>query len=166
MVFLKRCCAVLLISVVSSVGQDRVTARGPHTEVHEKVTQEIRGDETVLVTNRYTLLQSGLNRFSESENAWVPSESTIEVAQVGAQYRKGAFKLDFAPNHNDPAGAVTLTLADGRVVKLQTIGIALTTSAGDSVWIGELRHSFTALRTRFKSHTAHCHERFFRFSKL
>lgn len=137
MVFLKRICAAVLLISLSSLAQDRVTARGPHTDVHEKVREELRGNETVSITNRYTVLQSGLNRFSESENAWVPSESTIEVAEVGARYRKGPFKLDFALNHNDPAGAVTLTLTDGRVVIIQTVGIALTSSTGDSVWIGE-----------------------------
>jgi hypothetical protein len=131
--------AVAAFAVVTSLSVETVIDRGPHTTVVEK-TWDNNG-ETNLVASRYTILQPGLNYYSPQDNAWKPTSTDIDLAQVGASYAKGPFKLDFAPNVNDAVAPVTLTLPDTRKIKIKTIGIALTAANGDSVWLGEIKDS-------------------------
>jgi hypothetical protein len=119
----------------------KILDRDVNTQIHETTSQTIVNGESKVVTNRFTLLQPGLNYFSKEEQIWKPTSLEIELAQIGATYRKAPFQLDFAPNSNDLLSAVALTLPDGRIVKIKTVGIALTDLNGDSVWLGEVRDS-------------------------
>lgn len=119
-----------------------VLERGPHHAVYQSMVSSQEGGAENQITNRWTLLQPGLNYFDSDVNAWVPSTEQIELTDTGAIYRRGPFSVRFAANAADANGAIHLTLPDGKLIDLQTVGIAITDSAsGDSVWIGELKDS-------------------------
>lgn len=136
--------AFVLIVLVPVFGQT-VVKRGPHHDVHERIWTRNEGGQIQSVTNQYTVLQPGLNFFSAAENTWKATSTEIDLGEVGAVYQKGPFRLTFAPDHNDPVAAVTLTLPDGRAVRIQTIGVALRSGNGEAVWLGELKNSRGAL---------------------
>jgi hypothetical protein len=124
--------------VLASLAQT-VVERGPHTDVVE-VSQQNELGESVPIS-RYTVLQPGLNYFAAEEGIWKPTSTHMELEQGGAAYQKAPFKLNFAANVNDVAAPVTLTLPDGRKIRIKTVGIALTAANGDSVWLGEIKNS-------------------------
>lgn len=113
-----------------------VLDRGPHHETREIVTQVGDGPDATLTTNRYTLLQPGMNYLESNE--WKSASTQIDLTPGGARYRKGPFGLKFQASYkNAPMEA---TLPDGRTLKIQTVGLALTHADGDSIWLGESKN--------------------------
>ena len=136
-----RCVLFTIITSVFSTYSQTVVERGPHTSVVESVREAADANQTKVIKSHYTVLQPGLNYFSVDDRTWKPTSTQIDLDQVGASYSKGPFKLKFSPNANDEVSAVALTLPDGRAVKIKTLGVALTSLNGDSVWLGEVRDS-------------------------
>lgn len=115
---------------------DVVVEKGPHHDVHEVVVTEGEGENARIITNRFSVLQTGLN-YLES-NTWKSATTTIDLADSGAKFERGPYKVKFGANYN--AGPLELTLTDGRVLKVQTLGLALTdASSGESFWLAEAR---------------------------
>jgi hypothetical protein len=134
--------ATLFSSVFAD--EDQIVARSAHEDVHQRIEYVIANGETNQIVHEWSVLQNGLNYWSPDQNEWLPSSTAIDLAEVGAVYQRGAFKARFAPNQNDRAGSVEITLPfpDERKLKIQTIGIAISDPAsGDSVFLGELQDS-------------------------
>src|SRR5688572_11081657 len=99
-------------SNIGAATQTMLVERGPHHDTHESVAQIVQDGKTILRTNRYSVLQPGLN-YLDNDGSYKPSSAQIDLAQVGAEYKRGPFKVKFAPNHNDPVASVDITLPDG-----------------------------------------------------
>jgi hypothetical protein len=84
--------AVLACCTVCFAATDSTIEKGPHFDVHETVTEAQVNGEVVSVTNRFTVVQPGLNYFSVEENAWRPSSDQIDLAQSGATFERAPFK--------------------------------------------------------------------------
>jgi alpha-tubulin suppressor-like RCC1 family protein len=124
--------------LVAAPPVETILSRTGDLQVHQRVEEKIVDGQRIQSTNQWTLLQPGIGYWSDQESLWKPTSDEIELAEVGAIYRKGSFQLQFPPDYN--AAPIEFTLPDKRVIKFQTVGLALTDSAsGDSVWLGEAR---------------------------
>jgi hypothetical protein len=141
-----------ILLCLSVLAEDQIIERGPHSNVHQTVKEIVDDGVTKSVTNKFTLLQSGLNYFSETDNEWKASSTEIDLAEVGAEFKKGPFKIKFPPNPK--AAALEYTFPGQPALKIQTIGLALTDSTtGESVWLGELPTGCsTGIRSFIQTH--------------
>lgn len=106
-------------------------------QAHE--TEWIQRDKGGEVVSRFVEIQSGLNRKSE-DGSWVRSSDEIELFQGGAIVRGTQFKAIFSASSDDPNGVFDIDLPDtvGRL-RGQCVGLAYTSSNGDSVFIAEIK---------------------------
>src|ERR1051326_8298648 len=84
-----------------------VVERGPHHDVIQNVDQD--GN-----TNQFTLLQTGLNRWSEADKQFIPASPEVEVVNGVAMARKTQFQTIFGTTADDPDGAVDVLMPDGQ----------------------------------------------------
>ncbi len=93
---------------------------------------------TVVLTNSFTELGSGLNALDET-GAWVPAEAVFEIAPEGAVARKTAHRLVLASSPTDP-NPVDLTTPDNNRLVSRVLGISYySATTGNSVMIAEPR---------------------------
>lgn len=121
-------------------GPEAVEA-GPHHRVVSQVWEVIdaRG-QTVLVTNLYTELATGLNRYDEAAKRWVLSKAEFEQSRSGHLIgRQSQYKVILSPNLAEE-GAVDLVCPDGVRLRSTILGVALVdVSSGESVLLGEVK---------------------------
>lgn len=114
---------------------------GPHHRVVRQVWEVIdaRG-QAVLVTNLYTELASGLNRYDEAVKRWVISKAEFEQSRSGHLIgRQSQYKVILSPNLAEE-GAVDLLCPDGVRLRSTILGVALVdVSSGESVLLGEVK---------------------------
>ena len=97
--FLGSCFLVSLSLHVHAAGAELTTviSRGPH----ENVIQTVQPDRT---TNTFTQLQTGLNRWSETDKQYVPANSEVELVNGVAIARKTQYQVIFGKTLNAPEG--------------------------------------------------------------
>lgn len=131
-------------------GRCGVLVRGPETVEsgpHHRVVRQVwevmdwRG-QTVLVTNQYTELASGLNWYDEAGKRWVISRAEFEQSRSGYLIgRQSQYKVILSPNLAEE-GAVDLLCPDGVRLRSTILGVGLVdTSSGESVLFGEVKSS-------------------------
>lgn len=132
--FLPLISAITLFAAEPPAPVPAIVERGADFVIQETVRETAEG----FVTNRWTLLQPGISRWSQSEQKWVAASDEIEITATGAEARRASFGVDFP---TDPTAApLQVTFPDGRRFRVKTMGIALTDPAtGESMWIGLTR---------------------------
>ncbi|MCW5556978.1 MAG: hypothetical protein KIT22_03950, partial [Verrucomicrobiae bacterium] len=132
-----------LSSFAANADLERVQLRerGPHSQrvevMREMVTDE---GETIMVTNSYVQLESGLN-YRNEQGEWTESESQLEIAPGGAIAWKGQHRVSLAGNLNT-TGAVQLRLPDERLITSHVVGLAYyDTTTGNSVLFAPIKSS-------------------------
>jgi len=117
--------------------------RGPHETRWEHLTEALDEEgRSVVVTNSFVELGTGLNRWDEQTGAWVPASAEIEIVNGRGIARGSQHKVIFAGNANDPNGTIELFSPEGDHFILQTIGLAYTErGTGRSVFIAEVQDS-------------------------
>lgn len=125
-------------SPIAAAPVEIVASRTGNTQMHQRIEERLVDRELVRSTNEWTVVQPGIGYWSDEEQAWKASTTEIELAEVGAVYRKGPFQLKFPADYT--TGPIEFTLPDKRIVKIQTMGLALRDGeSGESVWLGEAR---------------------------
>src|SRR2546426_5942194 len=117
-----------------------IKEKGPHHRVWETVRAVEVGDRTILKTNSYTELQSGLFRWDADLNDYVETDPRIEPFQDGAVVRRLQYSVIFAPNLASP-GALDLLLPSGERLTGQLMSLAFT-EGSNSVMIAETKDCF------------------------
>ncbi|MBI4326532.1 MAG: hypothetical protein HY674_14895 [Chloroflexi bacterium] len=126
-----------------------IVEAGPHSRTWQSITATEVNGESLLHTNSYVELQTGMNAWSPTENKWVEASDEIELVKGGAVARKAQHQVIFSANANDPNGTIDLLLPDGKRLITQCIGIALTeTDTGKSVFVAESQDSIGELVDR------------------
>jgi len=116
--------------------------RGPHHTVWSRSSEEqLPNGHKRKLTHSYTELASGLNYWSEEQQAWVPSSDQIEIVNGFGVARQGQLKVIWAPNLNT-AGAVDAESADDKRFRSHLLGLAFTdTKTGASFFIATVKDS-------------------------
>jgi hypothetical protein len=117
--------------------------RGPHETRWEHLAEALDAEgNSVVVTNSFVELGTGLNRWDAEAGAWVPASAEIEIVNGRGIARGSQHKVIFAGNANDPNGTIELFSPEGDHFVLQTVGLAYTErGTGRSVFIAEVRDS-------------------------
>jgi hypothetical protein len=100
----------------------RAIKRGPHQTVYEVsswVTNEASA-HVFLTTNRFTLLETGLNRLVGTN--WVETSDGIALVGDGAESSNTLHHVRFESDI-DTEGAVTITTSDGKVLRTRILGL-------------------------------------------
>ncbi|MCP5523111.1 MAG: exo-alpha-sialidase [Verrucomicrobiales bacterium] len=124
-----------------SVADAGVIERGPDFAVYQQVTTSLAADgQTRFHTNRFTLLENGLN-YQDENGAWQESRDLIEPFAEGAVARYGPNKAIFSPELN-AAAVFDIQMADGGRLRGGVRAIQLTDLAtGRSVALGSVKKS-------------------------
>lgn len=126
---------------VPAEGGLTISDRGPHEQrVHYLGYEQDEAGKTVVVTNSYTQLAAGLNRFDAQIRDWVPASPIIRIVNGKALASETQHQVIWAGDILEPEGTMDMLLPDGssRFV-VQPFGVALTDANGNSVLIGECR---------------------------
>lgn len=98
-----------------------VLEHGPHHRMMEGMARTAAPPgRPVWATNRYTELATGLHYWRDGQ--WLEAQELIEPAPGGARAVRGQHSVAFAANANT-AGAVHLSLPDGRHVRAHVLGL-------------------------------------------
>ncbi len=127
----KRIAATLLCTMAVAFGQNAqrtqetatILNAGPHERLIERLApfQDAQG-RALVQTNRYTQVETGLNVWSEKEQAWVEASCEIELLDSGAVARNTQHQVYFPPTLE---GAVQLVMPDGKQLKARVLGLAV-----------------------------------------
>ncbi|MEK7707109.1 MAG: hypothetical protein AAB380_03850, partial [Verrucomicrobiota bacterium] len=114
----------------------RITERGPHHRVWERVTTVTDADgKAVSQTNSYTELETGMHFLEKGE--WREAKAEIEILADQALARNGAHQVIFAPNLAS-AGVVDLKTPDDKRLLSHIVGLSYFDGAtGQAVLIAE-----------------------------
>jgi hypothetical protein len=104
---------------------------------HETIWE--RRDEAGKKIGSYVELQSGLNRQLEN-GTWTRSSDELEIINGFAVAQKTQFRASFAPSSDQAGGVFDILLPNGAGrIRGQCVGLAYTSSNGDSVFLLEIR---------------------------
>lgn len=119
----------------------RVLERGPHHAVVETAVRQLGGNgQTLEVPARYIQLETGLH-YQDEAGDWQPSVPEIELINGHGIFRRGQFKVVFAPRIDAPV-VVELWTPEGQVLRSRILGLAYYDPAsGDSVMIAETQRA-------------------------
>ncbi len=137
----------LLPPRLPAAGAELVTVidRGPHSTV----VQTVLPDGT---TNHYTQLQTGLNRWSETDEQYVPASDEVELVNGLPLARKTQYQATFGATLDASVGAVDVLMPDGKRFRARPAGIAYTEfksgQPGKSVFVAETKASAADLSGR------------------
>jgi hypothetical protein len=128
----------LLLSVTPVYSADSTSPW--KAKVHEpNSTQWVLENEEGEIVSSYVELQSGLNRKLE-DGSWVRASDEIELFEKGAIVRGAQYKAVFAGSSDAADGVFDIELPEGAGrLRGQCVGLAYTSSTGDSVFISEIR---------------------------
>jgi Calx-beta domain-containing protein len=125
---------LIVIARPAGAQESTIIERGAHHDV----IQTILPDGS---TNSFNHLQTGLNRWSEADNQYVPASAEVEVVNGLPLARKTQYQVIFGTTSAAPEGAVDVLMLDGRRLRVRPIGLAYTEySAGQpgrSAFVGE-----------------------------
>lgn len=126
-------------------GEPRITERGPHHRVIERMVSELQPDGTFKERkSSYTELATGLH-YQNEQGEWLESKEEIEIFNGAAVARQGQHQVIFAANLNS-SGAIDLLAADGQRFRSHVLGLVYTDYAsGKSVMIAEIKDSIGEL---------------------
>ncbi|MCP5521616.1 MAG: exo-alpha-sialidase [Verrucomicrobiales bacterium] len=124
-----------------SVADAGVIERGPDFAVYQQVTTSLTADgQARFHTNRFTLLENGLN-YQDENGAWQESRDLIEPFAEGAVARYGPNQAIFSPDLNASA-VFDIRMGDGGRLPGGVRAIQLTDLAtGRSVALGSVKKS-------------------------
>jgi hypothetical protein len=142
----------LLFSAIagqSQVAQPEILERGPHSRLERVQRPPSPKDLPPYVppnrngngSDTYTVLETGMNYYSEDERAWKPSEEVIEILNGVGVARRGQQKVIFSANLNTE-GSIDLLTPDG--TRLRASVLALTyfdAMTGAQVTLGAAKDS-------------------------
>lgn len=120
-----------------------ISDRGPHQQriSYLTVISDPNGSERI-VTNSYVQLQTGLNRWDDQLNRYVPANAEIEIVNGHGVVQNTQHRVIFSENLTDPNGTIDLITPGGDRLVTQTVGIALTEAdTGKSVFLAEVKPS-------------------------
>lgn len=118
----------------------QIINQGANHRVWQRVFSETDATgRTVMQTNSYTELASGLNYWKDGQ--WVGSKEEIEVYPGGAVARQGQHQVIFARNLAT-AGAIDMQTPDGKRLQSHVIGLSyFDVASGKSVLIAQVKES-------------------------
>jgi hypothetical protein len=122
----------------------RIIDRWPDGRVWQRVTtRTLTNGQTVLHTNRWTDLASGMHYWDA--NHWKETRANIVITDEGAEAKEGPHKVRFAGNINT-VSAIGITGPDGVTLRAQVVGLAYTDlSTGESVLLATVQNSIGEL---------------------
>jgi len=134
----------------ASLETTTVLERSPHSQVVQTVSPAVDDQgKAVSMTNTFTQLQTGLNRWSEAEGGWVPAAVQIESVNGALVSRLTQAQVTLADNADATGGTISLVMLNGSRFRVRPIGIAYTEfkdgQPGKSAFIAELQQSTAAL---------------------
>ena len=144
----------LLFSTVAAAGATTVTTtvleRGPHSQIVQSVSAAVdEQGKPVSVTNTFTQLQTGLNRWSQVDGAWVSASEQVERVNGTLVARQTQHQVIFADRADATNGTIDLTMVNGARFRVRPTGIAYTEftdgQPGRSVFVAELQSSAAQL---------------------
>ncbi len=119
-------------------GDATVIERGPHHAVY----QSVLADGT---TNSFTLLETGIHRWSKTDGGWIPAVAAIETVNGAIVARQTQHQVVFGESANSKDGTIDLLMVNGARFRVRPIGIAYTEfkngQPGKSVFIEQLQDS-------------------------
>jgi hypothetical protein len=102
-----------------------VLERGPHHNVLRTSRLELAGEGQVAERPaRIVQLEDSANYWDEAQAQWAPAVAEIEIVRGIGVARRGQQQALFAPNANDPEGAVTITTRDGATLRSSVLALA------------------------------------------
>jgi hypothetical protein len=134
----------------ASIETTIVLERGPHSQVVQTVSPAVDDQgKAVSVTNTFTQLQTGLNRWSEAEGGWVPASEQIERVNGTLVGRQTQHQVIFADRADATDGTIDLLMVSGARFRVRPAGIAYTEfkdgQPGKSVFVAELQNTSAEL---------------------
>ena len=149
---LSECCALtglVLAAVLPVRGMAQellISHRTVSAQAHQAIIETIRqvtdsGGQSVLVTNTYVELATGLNRWDARTGEWVPASDTIETFDEGFLARQSAHQVLW-PKTLDAAAVVDVQDAEGQRYRSRVLGLSwFDAASGESVLIAEVQSS-------------------------
>jgi hypothetical protein len=102
-----------------------VVERGPHHNLVATTRAETDFEgRPVAVPGRYVQLEDGLNYWDEEQQAWAEAVAEIELVNGVGVARRGQQRVLFAPNVNEPDGAITLATSEGVLLRSSVLALA------------------------------------------
>jgi hypothetical protein len=137
-------------AVAASLETTTVLERGPHSQVVQTISPAVdEQGNTVSVTNTFTQLQTGLNRWSEADGGWVPASEQIERVNGTLVARQTQHQVSFGDRADATDGTIDLAMVNGARFRVRPMGIAYTEfkngQPGKSVFVAELQNSSAGL---------------------
>jgi hypothetical protein len=126
--------------IAPAQSEPAVVERGPHDNTWMRVVEETLPNGKVIQRERFfTELCSGLNYWSDEQNAWMPSKEEIEIINGFAVARQGQHKSIWAGNAHS-AGAFDIQTLDGKRLRGHVLGLAFTSrKTGESYIVAETK---------------------------
>jgi alpha-tubulin suppressor-like RCC1 family protein len=125
-------------------GAPKVIERGPHHRKWAHLASSTNADgQTLLRTNRYTEISTGLHYWQNGE--WAESRQVIDLVAGGAMASQGPHQVGFAANINT-LGAINMLTPTGQRLRSHVLGLAYTDAAsGQSVLLAQVKDSIGML---------------------
>ncbi|MBU6400637.1 MAG: hypothetical protein KGS61_09985 [Verrucomicrobia bacterium] len=116
---------------------------GPNQQTWHTTSATIdSAGNSVIRTNRFVELRTGMNVWSSTANQWVSASDVIELVNGSAVARKAQHQAIFAPNITAQGGTIDLLTPDQKRLECQVVGVAFTaTDTGKSVFVGNTKSS-------------------------
>lgn len=128
-------------SEVRHISEPEVSDRNAHDQkwMYNITVRDDNGSEQT-ITGGYTEVATGLNKWDENVQAWVPANPIIEIVNGKGVIRNTQHQGILAGNANDPDGLVDLMSGGGERLRIRTVGLVLTDKQnGISVVIAEVK---------------------------
>jgi hypothetical protein len=137
-------------AAAATIETTSVLERGLHSQVVQTVSPAVDDQgNAVSVTNTFTQLQTGLNRWSEADGGWVPAVDRIERVNGMLVARQTQHQVIFGDGADATDGTIDLLMINGARFRIRPAGIAYTEfkdgQPGKSVFVAELQNSSAEL---------------------
>jgi hypothetical protein len=119
-----------------------IVERSANSRIWATITSETNenGDISLVTNNAYTELATGICYIDPNSGQYVDSVEEVVSVPGGAKATQGRYQVSWALNANTPAGAVTVTTADGKHLLSTVFGLAwYDLASGSNAPIGRLK---------------------------
>src|SRR6266542_4503614 len=125
-------------------GDAKVSERGPHSRVWERITAVTNGlGQVSAQTNSYTELETSMHRWANGQ--WVEASADVELTEDGAAATNAAHQVFFAANVNTTPAVVLIT-PDGKRLSSRIFGLSYFDAAtGKAALLAETKDSIGAV---------------------
>src|SRR5437870_5759905 len=117
----------LLCTDATAAETTTVLERGPHAQVVQTVSDAVdEQGQTVSVTNTFTQLQTGLNRWSDADGGWVLASEQIDRVNGTLVAWQTQHHVSFGDRADAANGTIDLAMVNGARFRVRPTGIAYT----------------------------------------